>query len=394
MPFAYFHPGGIVHKTRSNSESVLFVSPYPIHRITGIGRFVLDLSKKLSAQGFETTVLSPRGEQRQHDGRHTEIVLRTTFLANLELSMKTASRMLSARRTFRIVHAQQAHLQSLAACLTARILGKPCVVTLHLKVPKPSSILKSALQSLVERATLVAATVCVAVGKPVADMYGKEQVLVIENGVDTDLFQPRADVRARLRSELGIEDQFVFVFAGRWARAKGFDLLVQALRSKNLANREFRTVVFGDRTPDEPTLVEDALGKEVPPRSLQFVGPVEDLPAYLNVADVFLIPSRFEGMPLGFLEALATGLPVLASDIPIHIEISKKAGCVWTFRSESVTALAGAMAEIVDQRVPDGWADSARMAAVRHYTLDKVVSAYRILYRRLTRPRSQYSSFL
>src|SRR2546427_12721695 len=91
MPFAYFHPGGIVHKTRSNSESVLFVSPYPIHRITGIGRFVLDLSKKLSAQGFETTVLSPRGEQRQHDGRHTEIVLRTTFLANLELSMKTAA---------------------------------------------------------------------------------------------------------------------------------------------------------------------------------------------------------------------------------------------------------------------------------------------------------------
>src|SRR2546422_5348205 len=138
MPFASFHPGGIVHKTRSNSESVLFVSPYPIHRITGIGRFVLDLSKKLSAQGFETAVLSPRGEQRQHDGRHTEIVLRTTFLANLELSMKTASRMLSARRTFRIVHAQQAHLQSLAACLTARILGKPCVVTLHLKVPKPS----------------------------------------------------------------------------------------------------------------------------------------------------------------------------------------------------------------------------------------------------------------
>src|SRR2546422_6454007 len=173
MPFASFHPGGIVHKTRSNSESVLFVSPYPIHRITGIGRFVLDLSKKLSAQGFETTVLSPRGEQRQHDGRHTEIVLRTTFLANLELSMKTASRMLSARRTFRIVHAQQAHLQSLAACLTARILGKTCVVTLHLKAPKTSSLLKRSLQILVERANLLAGALCVAVGKAGAGLDGE-----------------------------------------------------------------------------------------------------------------------------------------------------------------------------------------------------------------------------
>lgn len=382
-----------MHKTRSSSESVLFVSPYPIYRITGIGRFVLDLSKKLSAQGIDTMVLSPKGEHREREGRYAEIMLRTNYLANLELAMKTASRMLSARRAFQIVHAQQAHLQSLAACLVARILGKPCVVTLHLKVPKPSSTLKSALQSMVERATVMAATVSVAVGKPVADMYGKDQVLVIENGVDTDVFQPRPEVRARLRNELDLEKQFVFVFAGRWARAKGFDLLVQALRSKDLVNREFRTVVFGDKTPDEPTLVKEVLGEERPPQSLQIVGPVEDLQAYLNVADVFLIPSRFEGMPLGFLEALATGLPVLASDIPIHVEISEKAGCVWTFRSGNVSALAHAMAEIIDRGVPDGWAYSARKAAVRHYSLDTVVAAYRNLYGSVTSSKSQSSAF-
>src|SRR5712691_9697537 len=131
-------PGGILHTTRGGSESVLFVSPYPIHRITGIGRFVLDLSKKLSERGVDTMILSPRGGPGAAHGGDFEIPLKAAYFANLELALKTASRMLAARRAFQIVHAQQAHLQSLAACLVARILGKPCVVTLHLKVPKPA----------------------------------------------------------------------------------------------------------------------------------------------------------------------------------------------------------------------------------------------------------------
>src|SRR5438445_9173061 len=102
MPFAYFHPGGIVHKTRSNSESILFVSPYAIHRITGIGRFVLDLSKKLSEQGVDTMILSPRGGPQERQDGDFEIPLRAVCFANLELALKTAGRMLAARKTFQI----------------------------------------------------------------------------------------------------------------------------------------------------------------------------------------------------------------------------------------------------------------------------------------------------
>src|SRR5437899_2069596 len=121
----YLHPppGGILHTTRRGSESILFVSPYPIHRITGIGRFVLDLTKKLLERGVGTTILSPRGGPRESQGGDFEIPLRAVCFANLELALKTARRMLAARQAFQVVHAQQAHLQSLAACLIARILG-------------------------------------------------------------------------------------------------------------------------------------------------------------------------------------------------------------------------------------------------------------------------------
>jgi len=215
-----------------------------------------------------------------------------------------------------------------------------------------------------------------------------KRVLVIENGVDVNLYSPSPEARRRIREEMGLGEGLVFVFAGRWARHKGFDLLLRALESEVLQNRSFSCLIIGARAEDEPELLEDGLAKITVRGRIRVLGRVNDLPAYLNAGDVLLLPSRYEGLPLVFLEALATGLPVLASDIPVHQMLIRTAGCGWTFPSGRSEDLAKLMADISDNGVPPEWRELARRAAMR-FSLDDVTDRYLAVYEDLLTSREQ-----
>src|SRR5262249_21380152 len=135
------------------------------------------------------------------------------------------------------------------------------------------------------------------------------RVRVIRNGVSLPSRARLVAERRRARTSLGIAgDEPWAVFVGRLTREKGADVLLRALETPvGLGG----LLVVGDG-PERNAL--EALATRVS-LSVRFCGYHEDVSRFLAAADLFVQPSRSEGLPFSLLEAMAHGLAVVCSDV-------------------------------------------------------------------------------
>ena len=146
-----------------------------------------------------------------------------------------------------------------------------------------------------------------------------ERIHLLPNGVDLTQFSPLPPVeRAERRRALGLSPSTVAcVFVGRLSREKGILELLDAWQRIQPANATL--LVAGPDMPDSPW---DA-GPEARARvvrhglqsSVRFLGPMERPAELLQLADLAVQPSHFEALGLSAIEALACGVPVIASDV-------------------------------------------------------------------------------
>lgn len=135
----------------------------------------------------------------------------------------------------------------------------------------------------------------------------------IANGVDLDVFRPRAEPDAR-------EDGSPIVgIVGRLVREKGYREFFEMARRVAGVRPDVRFLVVGDALPTDRNSLKAALHRWVREEGLDerfiFTGHTEQVARELRRMDVFTLPSYREGLPVSVLEAMATGLPVVASDI-------------------------------------------------------------------------------
>jgi glycosyltransferase involved in cell wall biosynthesis len=132
---------------------------------------------------------------------------------------------------------------------------------------------------------------------------------VVPNGIDPEAHTPASEGdRAAARRRLGLDDVPLVVCVGRLTRAKGQDLLLDAWPSVRTEVPEARLILVGDG-PEE-RILRDRRGPGV-----RLVGRRDDVPEWLAAADVVAIPSRWEGMSLVMLEAMARGRSVVSTDV-------------------------------------------------------------------------------
>lgn len=139
--------------------------------------------------------------------------------------------------------------------------------------------------------------------------------VAIGNGRDPERYRPDSITRARIRSELGVpEDRPVIIVVSRLVRHKGHPELLRAM--EDVPGAELWVV--GERLPSDHgadlTAAFDRARNRLGPR-LRMLGYREDVPELLMAADVFALPSHFEGLPMSVIEAMLTGLPVVATDV-------------------------------------------------------------------------------
>jgi UDP-glucose:(heptosyl)LPS alpha-1,3-glucosyltransferase len=144
-------------------------------------------------------------------------------------------------------------------------------------------------------------------------LYGvpADRITVIPNGVDLDRFQPSAEARRDVRRELSIgPEEFVAIFVGHEFERKGLRVVLEALTSLLARHVRLTLVVAGRDSPDRLKSEFSHLGDAV-----RFIGNRADVERCYAAADVFVMPAAFDISPLVGPEALASGLPILMTDV-------------------------------------------------------------------------------
>lgn len=168
----------------------------------------------------------------------------------------------------------------------------------------------------------------------VGDFVSAEKKVLIPNGVDLLNFQPFRN--EKLREELGYSEQdFVIGYFARFTHQKNpfFALkLIKALEvDDKKINKKFKLLMIGDG--ELKNAIFDYIKRENLEKFVRVLEPTYEIENFLNVIDCYLLPSYWEGLPYGILEAMSCGIPVVASDIPNIreiIETGKNGFCLQT----------------------------------------------------------------
>lgn len=185
--------------------------------------------------------------------------------------------------------------------------------------------------------------------------------------------EARAAARREVRAELGIPTGAPVIGAvGRLEPAKGLDLLLEAVGSLRSSHPELRCVIAGSGSQE--ALLKAAAQQRGLDGHVCFTGFRADIPRLLSAIDVFVLPSRTEGIPYALLEASAAGLPIAASRVGGIPEIIRDGQAGLLVAPEQAGALAAAIDRLL--REPALAAQLGAQAAAdtaAQYPLDSMI---------------------
>jgi glycosyltransferase involved in cell wall biosynthesis len=212
---------------------------------------------------------------------------------------------------------------------------------------------------------------------PSAGLPG-ERLVTLRNAVDVDRYRPDPALRGATRARLGLRpDELVAVVVAVLRPNKGIGALLRALASREeLAAMSL--LVVGDG-PNRARLELLAQRAELAGR-VRFLGALSDVRPVLAAADLFVLPSRAEALPLSLLEAMSAGLPVVASSVGGIPEVVEHDRTGLLVPPGDERALAAALVELLDQPLRDRLGCAARGWAVQNADIRDLAARYESLY--------------
>ncbi|MDR2202993.1 MAG: glycosyltransferase family 4 protein [Nitrososphaerota archaeon] len=290
----------------------------------------------------------------------------------------------------KLVHAHgHPYLTSLIASKLAKQYEKPFILTQHNTFIDYNNVfnhIEKINDLIVGKETLKQADKIITVSNATKEYVlsigaNPNKIKVIHNGVDLNRFKPLPQIKEEMRKKIGIpKDAKVVLTVRRIVYKNGVDTLIDAA---NLAIKKKQHLVFiiAGKGPDMTSIQNqiEQLGLE---KNIKLTGFVADqaLHLYYNAADMFVLPSKSgEGLPLVALEAMACGLPVIATNVGGISEIMiKDFGKL--VPANNPQTLADAIIEFADTNKS---ADELHAIVETQYSWDKNVSQLIELYEEL-----------
>lgn len=341
--------------------------------------FLLPLMRGAAARGHEVVGVSADGPLLE-DARAEGLRVVALPLAR-SLSPRAQWRAFRAMVAFLrrerpdIVHAHMP-ISGVIARLAARVTGVKFVAyTCHGFLfnqpgPWPRRVLGFAMEWFGGRLTDLTMTVSTEEALDARRLWIARDAVPIGNGRDPRRFHPDAAARRAIRAELGtLEAVPVIVIVSRLVRHKGYPELLAAMREVP----EAELWVVGVRLASDHGADMEAVFAEAGPR-VRRLGYRTDVPAILAAADIFTLPSHFEGLPMSVIEAMLTGLPVVATAIrgPREQVVDGVTGLL--VPPATVAPLATALRTLMaDPALRARMGEAGRARALLHYNEHEVV---------------------
>lgn len=296
---------------------ICLLGQFPPH-IGGVASHTYMLVRELVSRGDDVYVLTyPHHHIQYIDG----ITVETAFTVNIKglrgllFFFSSILKLLIMVRKYDIdiIHAHFLIPPGLVAALVGRITDRKVAVTVHgsdIFIQAQNLVLKILIKFILKRADIIAA-----VNSEIKDEILKmdisgvqDKIRVTPNAVDLEKFKPTN--KSNVFKEMGIEHQKpVILFVGNLVPQKGLVYLLDA--KKEMDTPAYLVIVGGGHLMGQ--LKEQVKREKI--SDVYFTGARRDVEKIMPQADIFVLPSISEGSPITILEALASGLPVVATDV-------------------------------------------------------------------------------
>jgi len=348
----------------------------------GAEAVVFELAQELRRRGHRVIAVGPdRGEgwlsSKFHEAGFERLAFRVRRALD-PLFLHELTRMLRAARVD-VVHSHEFTCAVYGAA-AARWLSLPHVISMHGNERVARVLRRRLALRWAFRASQAAVAVSETTQRDMERRIGLPAgtLTVVPNGVPDRKGDP-----ARVRAELSLQPgELLLLAVGNCYERKGHRVLLSALQRLRSDGKERRLrLAIAGRGREEARLAALARDWGIADR-VHLLGSRRDVPDLLAAADVYVMPSYWEGMPLALLEAMLAGKPCIASDVGGIPEVIPSPEFALLVPAGDPRALAAAIARLSDEpALRDQLGKAARERALDRYTLSVMTDAYERLYR-------------
>lgn len=372
---------------------LLLASFYYPPSLGGVERQSYLLARGMADRGHSVRVISASfggAPQRERSGRLAVDRISLAGGARVAPTLRYITGMLWIMHRLRqctdVVHVQQVLYPAMAAAAYASFWQLPLVVANHGSGPSGGVRVMQQAPFGSRGLDLISSTATtVALNNEMRDEMrhvGFARIVKIPNGVPIPT-ERSTERRAAARGRLGLSGRVV-LYMGRLSWEKGIDVLADAWSCASL--RDATLLVVGDG-PLRRALARPNTGSKA--SRIEIRGPTTNVQTYLDAADAFVLPSRGEGLSYSLLEAMATGLPVIATSVGGNREVIVAPEFGMLVPPEDASALAYALTEVIaDADLRARLGRSGRQHVQLHYSVEAMVDAYERLYLNVSGGRS------
>ncbi len=208
------------------------------------------------------------------------------------------------------------------------------------------------------------------------------QAITIHNALDINRFRNLTSDPNKIRQEFGIpENAFLIGSVGRLTRQKGYDMLIEAASMALNKISEFYLIIIGEGE-DEDKLKQRVEELGIGNRVI-FTGSRPDVDTLLQVMDLFVCSSRWEGLSTVLMEAMAAGVPILATDIPGNRELLQPGISGWFVPAENSKELAGGIIKAYQNPGQSKEHSKNARISVNSFGIDEIAKTHMHLYQLL-----------
>jgi glycosyltransferase involved in cell wall biosynthesis len=369
---------------------MLIANFYPV--LGGAEQQALSLSKNLVSRGINTSVLTrSRPDERSFEQIENVPVYRKIHVLDrgkwfgITYILSSFCFLLKMRNTYDIIHCHIADGLGTTAAIAIKLLFKKKVVIMIASSGQGSdlqelkkSFLNRCCLKLTHMADKIISLCSLSTEELYNESYLESQIAQLPNGIDINSFHPKESTKTENR----------IITVGHLTKIKGTDILLQAVA--NLTKKEvshFHVDIIGDghdRTCFENIATDLNIFDHI-----SFHGDCNNVVELLQRSRIFVLPSRAEGHSNALLEAMACGLPVIATKVGGNLDVVNNNENGILVEKENPEQLANAIHKVLnDNKFAEQLGKNARETVVSKYTMERTVLKYVELYNSLFTDKS------
>ncbi len=368
--------------------------------VNGVVSSIVSLKDAFERKGNQTYIFAPRvtgyndGEEKVFRYRSVNLTSKVNYPIAIPLSIR-ASRVINEFKPD-VVHIHHPFVLSMPAIMYGSRLRIPKILTIHTQYerysyyvsPIPKMITHEAIRKIIfnlaDKVDMIT-TPSQSMKELIAGYKIKKEIMVIPNAINLNIFKEKDDKQCRiLKEQLNLaEDDVVILYVGRISFEKNIDKIIQSLAIVREKSRQrVKLLLVGDGTAMKQmkSLVKSLNLEEL----VRFVGSVNNdmVKYYYQISDIFAFTSTSETFGMVIIEALASGLPVLAIKAPGVVDIVTD-GVDAMLAEDDVTQFADRMAILISNQELRQKLSTGAAVTARRYSIDTVSEEMLYLYQTL-----------